>query len=279
MSEHFSLSQLNSWTRCPEQYRLERIHHVPSIPTWATVGGTAFHAVTETNDKREHGVDTPPVTFEEAFEQATQDTEEKYSVSRADFRATGRKSAKWPDKENRDWWLVEGPSMVHRWTAWARNTSWNILILPDGAPAIEVPFDLFIGDLHIVGYVDRVFVATDGTVVVVDLKTGATKQASPRQLGVYKVGLEHKFPDLRVHWGTYFDARTGSSEAPYLLDKFDTTRAAWQFGALREAKRLGLFLANPGMSCNSCSVRDYCYEVGGELSDQIPPPWEGWKAA
>lgn len=48
---HMSPSQVNSLLTCGEQYRLERIEHVPSRPMWAGIGGTTVHKVTEDLDR------------------------------------------------------------------------------------------------------------------------------------------------------------------------------------------------------------------------------------
>lgn len=282
--ERLSYSQLNSFTSCAEQYRLERVIRVPRVPAWYFAGGTTVHTMTELHDLRELGVDVPERTFEEVFEEETAKAEEESGVDRKDFRAGGRASVKWPDKENADWWLAEGPAMVRRWITWRRaNTRWEVWITPGGVPAVELGFTLTIenGEAEVRGYVDRVFEDTDsGSLIVLDVKTGSRKQATPRQLGVYKQGIEDAFPGKAVRFGTFWDARSGNTSEVYPLNEYSLRRLEWQYGALRHARQTGLYLPNPSM-CSSCGVRDFCYEVGGERAHEVRPPWvsiDEWEA-
>src|SRR5665647_2281373 len=158
--ERLSYSQLNGYTGCGERYRLERILRVPQRPAWALVGGSAFHEATERYDLREHGVDVPDPYFATVFDRKIAETEEESGLDRSQFRASGRASKQWPDKENEAWWRAEGPTMFLRWINFRRNAPWDIWITPDGMPAVEIEFDLVLGDdeIDIKGYIDRVFV-------------------------------------------------------------------------------------------------------------------------
>ena len=279
--ERLSYSQLNSFTTCGESYRLERVIRVPRRPGWALVGGSAVHEITEQNDLREHGVDVPLVTFEEAFERLTAEAEEESGLPRSEFKASGRASKANPNKEDRDWWLAEGPLMVNRWLNWRRSSPWDIWITPQGKPAIELEFDVFVDNdsVDVKMFVDRVF--TDGaSLIVLDLKTGASKQPTARQLGVYKVGILDKWPGLPVRFGTFWDARSGATGPVYPLNEYSLRRLEWQFAALKEARRQNLYLPSPGPMCGSCSVNEHCYEYNPEATARIRPPWvsvEEWE--
>lgn len=275
--DRLSHSQLNGWANCSEQYRLERIVRVPQIPAWYLIGGNAVHEATEHHDLREHGVAVPHQSFEEIFERLTSEKEEETGFARTEFRAGGRSSRQWPDKENASWWLAEGPGMVNRWINWTRSTPWQLWITPNGKPAVELEFNLVLDEVGVTvkGFIDRVFQdPATGSLIVFDLKTGSGKQASARQLGTYKIGVLDKWPDLDIGWGTFWSARTGVTESVSSLDPYSRERLAWQFNVVKEARRQNLYLANPGRMCNSCSVQPYCYETQGELSGEVPKPWE-----
>lgn len=276
--DRLSHSQLNGWTGCGERYRLERIVGVPQRPGWALIGGNAVHDTTENHDLREHGVDVPPLTFEEAFEARTVEAEERDGFDRSEFRASGRKSNQWPDKENADWWLANGPGMVQRWVTWTRNVPWVLWVTPEGQPAVEVEFNYVSLEegFTIKGFIDRVYHdPATGRLIVVDIKTGAQKQSSGRQLGTYRIGLEDKYAaqGVAVPLGTFWDARGGATDRLYDLGWFTKERLDWSFRQLKRARASGMYLPNPSALCSSCSVRDYCYEVEGEKAGEVPPPW------
>src|SRR5690606_138378 len=110
MTENLSFSQLNTYSRCPEQYRLERVVRVPQTPSWAMIGGSAVHTATERRDLLEHGVEPDgSLDFETILEEETRDREEHSGMGRDKFRASGRSSKAWPNREDEGWWLHHGP--------------------------------------------------------------------------------------------------------------------------------------------------------------------------
>ena len=275
-----SYSQRSSFTRCGESYRLTKIFHVPEVPAWNLRGGSAVHKATELEDLAAHGVDVKVLTFEQALQAEIDEAVEKYGFPESEFRASGRKSNAWPDKENKAWWLHHGPVMVQRWRDFVRNVPWDLAEFPDAngelRPAVEVELDIEVSGLTIKAYVDRVFrMRSDGTLVVVDLKSGNEPDA-PDQLGVYKLGLEQAFGEP-VRWGTFWMARTGSTTEVFDLSDFTHERLEWEYETFRFSRDTGLFLPNPGQICGYCSVRDYCYVQSGVHSDEVPRPWEQWQ--
>lgn len=283
MTERLSHSQLNSWATCAERYRLERIVGVPSVPAWNLIGGSTVHEMSERYDFARLGVVKPEhdgnATFEDVFERRTSEAEEQSGFDRSQFRASGRKSAQWPDKENHLWWFANGPAMVKRWVTFTRNCPWDVWIAPDGKPAIELDFVLpllpdenGVPSLEVKGFIDRVFQTATGDLIVFDLKTGASKQSSNRQLGTYKIGLSQKY-GVDAKYGTFWDARSGVTSDVAPLNEYSVERVEWQFGRVREARRLNIFIPNPGPMCSACSVRDSCYEVTPEASASTRPPW------
>ena len=274
MTTRLSYSQLNSWTHCGEQYRLERIVRVPRRPGWALIGGNAVHTLTEEHDLRQLGVALPERTWDEVFEELTVEAEEESGLDRSEFKASGRVSQKWPNKEDAAWWAAEGPAMVRRWVTFRQVTPWEIWTTPNGEPAVELKFELTLldGEVVIVGYIDRVF-EVDGQLVVFDLKSGSRPQPTPRQLGTYALAVRELF-DVDVPWGTFWDARKGATSPVHPMGRFTRERLDYQYGAIAHARETGLYLPNPSNMCASCDVRDFCYEVGGDRANEVSAPWE-----
>lgn len=285
MTVNLSHSQLNGWASCGERHRLERIVKVPSIPAWNLVGGSAVHETTEARDLTRHGVDPghKSTRFEDNFDRLTADAEDTNGIPRDNFRASGRASKAWPNKENRDWWLTEGPHMVDRWDTFITNAPYDLWVAPDGTPGVEIGFELPLDPdgngeprVNLRGYIDRVLVNRHtGGVEVWDIKTGASKQFSSRQLGTYRVGLRHAH-GVDALRGAFWDARGGTAQ-PADLNEYTVERLTWQYQKVRQARELGVFIPNPGPLCSSCSVAPYCYEQTPEATTLVEPPW-GWGA-
>lgn len=254
---HLSYSALNTLTSCGERYRLQRGLKISGVPSWAQVGGSAVHSMTEEYD-RDPG---EPCDFETHLHMAVNDQEERSGFPSSEFRATGRASKQYPNKEDRAWWLENGPIFVNNWVTWRQNSPWDLLV-HEGTPAIEV--EILLSDLGGVPnkmYVDRVFVTPDGELVVLDLKTGARKPP-PFQLGQYKVGLEEGI-GISPTWGTYWSARANTTSPAEDLSRFDREWLDELYWRGNQIITQGLFLPSPSLDCDWCDVRDWCRAYGG----------------
>lgn len=186
----------------------------------------------------------------------------------AEWRMSG---AKTKSPENADFWLKNGPKWVEGYYKWRMaNPHYVLEMLPNGAPAIEVGFNVKVpnSDVVVKGYADRVFKdLRDDSRLIVDLKSGKTAQASPMQLGFYRLGWKLLFGD-DIRWGAYYDARKGALDAIYDLDQFPVDMIArW----LRNADKIisnNLLIPNISRDCGWCSVREHCYV----WNPQVPRP-------
>jgi hypothetical protein len=177
----------------------------------------------------------------------------------------GRKE--WPDKENYDWWLHHGPSMVANWRRFITGPTYQVALLPDG-PAIELDFELQFGEAKVVGYIDRVIEhIPSGELIVLDLKSGSRDPMTDEQLGIYSVGLARK--GITTRWGTYFMVRKGVTTLHFDLTRFHDGRLDYEYESAWRAIQLGVFLPKVGPFCSSCGVREYCRAVQGQHADQV----------
>jgi len=212
--------------------------------------------------------------FEQHFDAAVREQQEKTSVPTEQWRRTGRATKAYPDKEGPEFWADHGPGMLDGYIAWRREHQMPIWVTPQGTPAIELDLTtkpLGPGLPPLRGFVDRVFVDTSsGALVVADLKTGKPPYG-PRQLGLYKVMIEDVFPDTRVAFGAFWLARknkmSGLVDLTRYTKKFvtDYVVAPYVLGVKARA-----FSPVPSNFCGTCVVRDYCPEYGTKY-DLIPP--------
>lgn len=194
-----------------------------------------------------------------------------------EFYTSGRKSAKFPDKENPAWWAENGPKFVASWVNWRDNCGLDILEVTDQEtgeliPAIELPVQAERPQPYgkMICVIDRVF--TDGEdLYIVDIKSGSMTPAWPRQLALNNLALYETY-GLRARYGGFWSSRKGGLEWSDLRIYDDD----WLWEQIRMARAIRdqqLFLAQPTNLCNSsCSVKEFCKAVGGPLSVGVPQP-------
>lgn len=274
---HLSYSQVNGFLHCGHQYYLERVRQVPARPSWAAVGGKAVHAMTEAHDliSLGQGDELVTLTFEEALEDSIAEESLRSGYAEEDFRASGRASKAYPNKEDKSWWLEHGPQMVERWATWRQVSPWEIWM--DGeTPAIELEVNAEFGGVPVKAYIDRIMVHTGtGELAVVDIKSG-TLPAGAMQLGQYSAAVLrcHIVPS-KPQYGFFWDARSGSTSQVYDLDVWTPEFFDYAFKGVAERRtKQDLYLPKITNMCVSCGVRDFCRYIGGERAGEVPAPWE-----
>ena len=266
---HLSHSAISDIASCGEKFRLRRIVKVPTAPSWALIGGSAVHAATEALDKMDFGMPVDgPTNFVEAFEAEIDRRVEETDTDPKTWRASGRASREWPEKESRAWWLANGPAMVANWHAWLIGSGNQIWITPDGQPAIELEFRTEMFGIPVVGYIDRILENAHGAYPV-DLKSGAATPKDFDQLYLYSLAIEEMYGDL-PKIAAYYMNRTNTI-VPCEVRKDTASRIRYRVEAAAKMVEHGIFLPNTSMLCNYCEVRNYCYQWGGAESKGVRP--------
>lgn len=179
------------------------------------------------------------------------------------WRAGGRVSKKYPNKEDKTWWLAEGPTMVHNWYNFRMtNPNLDIWHTPEGIPAIELAIDVTLpGGVILKSHIDRVMVDVNtNETIIVDLKTGQPPK-SGLQLAVYRLAIQEQF-GTSPRYGSYWMARTGTLDTVYDLEQYSLDMVARWLRDVRKAIDLGIFIPNTNNWCSSCGVKNYCYTQG-----------------
>lgn len=253
-----SFSSVRTYTECGERWRFERLYGVNESTWFATVGGSVVHEITEQYDRGLVEV-VDAATFKDVFDAMLADVEHlEVKPSGKVLKSNGPNGG--PHKKDYDWWLEFGPQMVDAWRSWRARTDWELVTLPGGEPAIEVPLECNVGGDTFRGYIDRVFRRPDGEYVVVDIKTGA--DSGLLQLGTYRVGLKRQYgidASLGGFWSPFKD-----DVWTYDLSVFSDSYVDAQFEMAWRGIRAGVFLANPGSLCNACDAKPFCRAAGGQ---------------
>lgn len=253
MTERMSHSRGRVIGECGHRYYLKYRAGVPEQPSWALVGGRAFHSWAQDFELHKLGGDLPH-SWAWYLGTAAEAEMESSGVSTGDFRVTGKLKSR-PDGEDFGYWLHElGPKLIELyqgfdWGEWKISTG-----LPDTDgkpvwPGIEYP--LLLDNWH--GYVDQIREDKLGNLLAVDLKTGK-RMYKTTQLEEY--GAAGKKLGLRIVYGGYYNARKG---------EFSHKPLRWtteQFDQYVEDRHIlatsGLYLPNVGDHCGWCPVRDHC---------------------
>ena len=207
--------------------------------------------------------------WEESFLATIAETEEKSGTNPVDWRVGGRATKANPDKENKAWWDENGRKMFYDFiNAWSAS-GFEVWVSPEGVPGIEIGFNNTFGKVPVKAYADAIVVRGDD-IAVVDFKTGSYTPDSAMQLGVYACLMEKQF-GIRPTKGYYYSARKAEFIEAVGMDRWTIPVLTELFTKFDFAVRNEIFLPNVGMACSTCGVAEYCYAVGGQLSQIYDP--------
>jgi putative RecB family exonuclease len=262
LSRALSPSRAADYAQCPLLYRFRVVDRLPEVPSPAAARGTVVHAVLEAL------FDLPAA--ERTVKNARQLVQGQWD--RLQVRFPELADLFDGDREGATDWLSGAGELLARWFELEDPTR----IEPaERELYVETVLDAGTGqDLTLRGYVDRLDIAPDGRMRVVDYKTGR----APREAFEAKALFQMKFYAL-VLWRQHARVPTllqlvylGSGEIlRYSPDEAGLRaterkiRALWR--AVERAARTGDWRASPGRLCDWCQHRRLCPAFGG-----TPPP-------
>ncbi len=260
---YISHSAMSTWLNCGWSYYLTRIQHVPENPSYWLVGGKSLHECTEIYDLTPEGFD-PTTIFQQRW-----DENYRLADNGMPFRAGGRATKAYPNKEDASWWLDNGPKMVDFWMQFRANSGYQVYMLDHENPAVETELNVEIGGVNMKGFLDRLMVTPTGELIVLDIKTSSKAPVTYTQLGTYAMMCE-KVLGIRPTKGAYYMARTGEITEPVSLDHYTESRLASHAKGFKIAVDNNIFIPQPGFMCGTCSVSHACYAVNGKESYKYP---------
>lgn len=264
---HRSISQMSSYARCSEAYRLERRTDVKGLPAGWFVMGTATHEAIEEWEKsgRELSDEETLNIFSNAY--ITEANRYMEDFPDEDLWMTGGRKKGFDDLEDRE---AIGLYQVEDYLQWARSEEdfWEVI-------HTEHKFTIELGGVEVLGYIDQVkrFKAT-GEIYPADLKSGTSLPDSNIQLAVYARALAQEF-DQEVTLGEWL--KLGRPERGRTKQKavestlvdlskqsiFQMDNLNQMFADLERGIESQVYLPNPANQCwRTCGVADYCRALG-----------------
>lgn len=146
---------------------------------------------------------------------------------------------------------------------------WVIYRFEDGSQALELPYEITLGDIVVKGYIDRIQYWPDrDECTMEDLKTGNLEPWDRRQLGTYTFAAKAVY-GIDIKYARYWFTKTDQpSKEWYDMSRYTEEYLTKTYSDVDKIISQKLFLPNPGDHCALCSVKPYCRELG---SLPLPP--------
>ena len=231
-----SASAVDTYERCGLQFKLDRDWRLSARPAAAMQYGAAIHRILKTY-------------FDSVNLGRAKTDEELIDLFRLDLA-----EAKIQEAYQHELYEQQGIAQLHEFLASART------LPPPQVLQTEQSFEIRVGATSVVGRIDRIDRRPDGTVAIIDYKTGKARDQEDAdeslQLSLYAIAAKEK-------WGY-----TVGALIFYNLEEnvpVITTRTEAQLLGARSrvedaAQGIadGKFVAKPGMHCNFCAYRSLC---------------------
>ncbi|OZD10452.1 recombinase RecB [Rhodococcus sp. 06-235-1A] len=258
-----SPSRAGDFKQCPLLYRFRAVDRIPEVSTEAQIKGTVVHAALEALyalPAQDRVQATARELVDPAWERVVAQSPDIESLVPADDRPAFLDRAR---ALVAGYYELEDPTHFEPESCEQRVE----IDLDDGTP--------------LRGFIDRIDVAPNGMIRVVDYKTGR----APREFTESKALFQMKFYALMIM--RMRGVVPAQLKLMYLADKQELTYAPDE-GELRRFERMlsaiwkailaagetGDFRAKRGALCKWCDHQALCPEFGG-----TPPPYPGWPQA
>ncbi|WP_158516402.1 PD-(D/E)XK nuclease family protein [Kitasatospora sp. MBT66] len=253
---HKSVSQLLAYSGCSERYYLERIRRAPQTPAGWTLQGLAVHETVEAWERSGRALDGRALrqiyndTWQKHYARMLRDEPDVNRWLTGNIRVKGE-----TDVQRR---FDRGYDQVDFYISDALSAEWAIWETPDYDPAIELPFAIDLDGVEVIGYIDQIREWPDGSLEIVDVKTGSKTPDWDLQLGMYRLAIIEAYELAGPVSGSFFMLKDGKYVPAKNLEAYTRDRLTAWFKSLDRGVESQVYLPNPGSQCRICSVWKYC---------------------
>lgn len=253
--EHRSVSQYNTYQRCPYAYKLQRLDKVWQRPAAWLAQGSAVHEAAEAWELslREMDVEDAKDVFRSSYADHINAAAE-ITPNFGEWFGSGPYAGE-TDIERR---YHIGLQHIERYIDYYERTPQEVIYLDPstGVLSVELGFDIDLDGVLIRGYIDAI-IQCGSDIIVRDLKTG-NKPGDEFQLAVYAVGVEEMI-GLKPNRLDYFMSKTGKPTKNYDVGDWGKERITEMFGELEDNIKAERFDPKPDpKTCMFCDVRSSC---------------------
>ncbi len=261
LPKHFSYSQLAAFEKCPLQYKFGFILKVPvrgkaMFSFGKTMHNTLYKFLKEAN---ESSILNQASLFEKKSEIRNprsetnpnfQNLEEIYEKSWID---------EWyPDKKNKEEYRKKGREILKDFYEDFKKNPPKILKI-NNSLALELPFNLKIGEHTLFGVIDRIDQTSEG-VKIIDYKTGQSKDKldfeNKEQLLIYQIAAEEVL-GLKPKELVYYYLE-GNKKVSFLGTEPEIKNQKEKIIQEIEKIENSEFEPTPGWQCQYCDFKDIC---------------------
>ena len=238
LHKRLSASAVETYQRCGLQFRLERDWRIAAKPAAAMQYGAAIHRVLKTY-------------FDSVRLGRPKSDQEIIELFRIDLTNT-----KIQEAYQHELYEKQGAMQLQDFLSKARSIPTSQVL------HTEESFEIKIGETTVVGRIDRIDQLDDGTVAIIDYKTGKARDQESAdeslQLSLYAIAAKEKwkydvsalvFHNLEEN----IPVMTSRSESQLLSARICVEEAAKGIAE-------GVFEAKPGQHCSFCAYRSLCPE-------------------
>jgi DNA helicase II / ATP-dependent DNA helicase PcrA len=243
-----SASAIDSYEFCGLRFKLERDWRLAAEPAAAMQYGAAIHRVLKTY-------------FDSVRAGRPKTGEELIQLFRDDLAATGIREV-----YQRELYEKQGIEQLREFMASVRSIPAQQVL------HTEESFEIHVGPVTVVGRIDRIDQRADGTVAVIDYKTGKARDQEDAdeslQLSVYAIAAREK-------WGYNVGAlifQNLEENVPVITTRSEADLIAVRGRVENVAKKIaeGVFQAKMGVHCNFCAYRSLCPEKEKRIPYRAP---------
>jgi DNA helicase-2/ATP-dependent DNA helicase PcrA len=238
--DHFSFSQLAAFEKCPLQYKFNFILKVPVRGKAAFSFGHTMHN-----------------TLYDFFKFVSEPGQKNKLLERLMAFYEKNWVDEWYDsKKNKEEYLEKGKKILKAFYKEYQKNPPKILDTKEGL-ALELPFNLKIGQNTIIGKIDRIDDLGNGQVQIMDYKTGTSKDKPEKdQLLIYQLAAKEVLglnPKLLSFY--YLDDGKVFS---FLGSEMELENQKQQITDQIEKIKKSEFTPTPGWQCQYCDFKDIC---------------------
>jgi len=251
--EHRSVSQYNTYQRCPYAYKLARIDKVWQRPAAWLSQGSAVHEAAEAWEKsnRLMSLDDAQDVFRESYSKHINEACEITPELNSWFASGPYRGEQ--DIERR--YNIGLQHVETYYNYYAENPQEVIWISHDGVPGIELDFDIVLDGVYVRGFIDSI-IKSGEDLIVRDIKTGR-KPGDEFQLATYAVGVNEVYGVQPTHLD-YMMTMTGKPIS-HSIEGWSKEKVSGMFRELEDNIQANNFPPKPSKAnCLFCDVSESC---------------------